>query len=1211
MGNLVTYLSLLFFLFLQFSIFPLSKAWAQKGWRTLNRNNGLASNTITSIAEDLSGDIWIGTPAGLCQYTGFITVPSRSHIARVRITENHPIWYIVGSVGSAFSNRLVQSDGDNWKSHQIMVDKVRGVISDLLVTPEGIVWTTTNEGIKIYDGSRWRTIEFQEDWPTKIVRSNDGNIWASGPQKVYRYLDGQFQAHTYTQEKVLDTPVLLVASSGTVWIGTDVGLYSYNLEKGSTKHNLKGGGINAIVEAPDSTIWVGTDRGVYSRNQEKWQPHLTDSLNDITIYSLAPASNGTIWAGGNGLYSYNNGKEWQQHLHSQVTIVFESSEGIIFAGGEGLKIYDPSVISSERIYLSGQETTKLTEATDGTMWAVGGWTSPAGVFSFDGHNWQRHLKGDFWFVTEVDDGTIWAGGGFNLASGLHTYDGEKWRKQVDGKFWDLLQAADGIIWAASNSGLYRRDTDFWRKDLNEACNMLHQSDDGTLWAVGEGIGVYRHNGIEWQKEIEGEFWLVKEVANGDIWVASKTGDGLQYYDGTNWHKVPTSAQQGWVTDFQQTADGTIWVVHPFNVSSLSKFDGAKLVNHPAKGRMWTIFDSSDGVLWLGTQNNGVRRIDGNFWYDLTVADGLPSNRVHWLTEDKHGNLWIPTDSGIFTYRYYANAPVVRLVSIDEEELGLALDPDSDDPVYRTGAASVNIVWEGGDRETDSSKLLYQTKIDNIDAVTSGILENEWSQPVPLTFYSTPAMANGEHIFSVRSVDHHFNRSQPVSLSIIVNTTATNVSIIIPTANAVVGNFVDVVGNVIDDDLEQFIIEYAIGKSPTDEDYKQITKGIDNRSGTLVTWHTNTLPEGVCYLRLRATDFHEHVSTAMVSVRIDNTKPKVQIIKPRNMDRLGAEMKVIATASDAHLKAYVLQYTTKGNTEWQQIFRSVEELGDAVDIERKWEVPNLSGFISFSLVATDQAGNEEIQTIELEIPPKLSSRNGGLVESSDQYVNLYVPPGSLQKDLAVTVNQIPQTLLLESALPNQQTVIWKRCYEITPANLSVPRHKPMGLSISYHHVPVSPGTVYMIAQREPVQGIWKVIGGTEDAENRLVQTTILSSGQYGLIKVSASTPVEDPSEKDIDLTCQPRVFSPVGNAFSLTTAISFGLTKPANVTVKVYNVGGKLVQWIARNQALNSGKQVLNWDGRNYRGEIVPTGLYIVTVTIGTLTETKVVSVFNQ
>ena len=473
------------------------------------------------------------------------------------------------------------------------------------------------------------------------------------------------------------------------------------------------------------------------------------------------------------------------------------------------------------------------------------------------------------------------------------------------------------------------------------------------------------------------------------------------------------------------------------------------------------------------------------------------------------------------------------------------------------------------------------------------------------------MTNGAHIFSVRSVDHHFNRSQPVSFSIIVNTTAPNISIVVPAANAIVGNFVDVVGNVMDDDIEQFIIEYAIGNSPTDEDYKQITKGVGQRSGTLVTWDTNTLPEGVYYLRLRATDFHEHVSTAVVSVKIDNTKPKVQMIKPHSMDRLGDEVEIMATASDANLEAYVLQYATKGNTEWQQIFRSAEELGDTVDIDRKWEVPNLSGFISFSLVAIDQAGNEEIQTVELEISPKLSGRNGGLVESSDQYVNLYVPPGSLQKDLTVTVNQIPQTLLPESVPPNQQPVIWERCYEITPANLSVPRYKPMILSISYRDLPVSLGTVYMISQRESVQGIWKIIGGTEDAGKRSVQTTILSSGQYGLIKVSVSTPVEDPSEKEIHLTCQPRVFSPVGNAFSLTTAISFELIKPANATVKVYNVGGQLVQWIARNQALNLGKQVLNWDGRDHRGEIVPTGLYIVTVTIGTLTETKVVNVFNH
>ena len=52
-----------------------------------------------------------------------------------------------GAQYSNVSNTVVQAVGDGWKVHQIMVDKVRGVISDLLVTPEGIVWVTTNEGI--------------------------------------------------------------------------------------------------------------------------------------------------------------------------------------------------------------------------------------------------------------------------------------------------------------------------------------------------------------------------------------------------------------------------------------------------------------------------------------------------------------------------------------------------------------------------------------------------------------------------------------------------------------------------------------------------------------------------------------------------------------------------------------------------------------------------------------------------------------------------------------------------------------------------------------------------------------------------------------------------------------------------------------------------------------------------------------------------------
>ena len=96
-----------------------------------------------------------------------------------------------------------------------------------------------------------------------------------------------------------------------------------------------------------------------------------------------------------------------------------------------------------------------------------------------------------------------------------------------------------------------------------------------------------------------------------------------------------------------------------------------------------------------------------------------------------------------------------------------------------------------------------------------------------------------------------------------------------------------------------------------------------------------------------------------------------------------------------------------------------------------------------------------------------------------------------------------------------------------------------------------------------------------------------------------------------LICQPRISSPKGNSFSTHTTISFTLDQLANVTIKVYKVAGQLVEWLARQQTFGSGKQVIRWDGRDSDGEVVATGLYIVTVTVGAQRQDKVVNVWNH
>ena len=89
-------------------------------------------------------------------------------------------------------------------------------------------------------------------------------------------------------------------------------------------------------------------------------------------------------------------------------------------------------------------------------------------------------------------------------------------------------------------------------------------------------------------------------------------------------------------------------------------------------------------------------------------------------------------------------------------------------------------------------------------------------------------------------------------------------------------------------------------------------------------------------------------------------------------------------------------------------------------------------------------------------------------------------------------------------------------------------------------------------------------------------------------------------KPDSLTCQPRLFSPKGNSFSTYTTISFTLDQPAHVTIKVYNVAGQLVEWIAQ-----ANRPFLG------RVEIVASGLYIVTVAVGNQIQDKVVNVWSH
>ncbi len=76
-----------------------------------------------------------------------------------------------------------------------------------------------------------------------------------------------------------------------------------------------------------------------------------------------------------------------------------------------------------------------------------------------------------------------------------------------------------------------------------------------------------------------------------------------------------------------------------------------------------------------------------------------------------------------------------------------------------------------------------------------------------------------------------------------------------------------------------------------------------------------------------------------------------------------------------------------------------------------------------------------------------------------------------------------------------------------------------------------------------------------------------------------------------------------NPFNPTTMIKYQLAKPANVTLKIYNVTGQLVRTLV-NDNQNAGYYTIQWNGLNNAGEQVSSGVYFFRLEAGSFVSFK-------
>jgi hypothetical protein len=77
-----------------------------------------------------------------------------------------------------------------------------------------------------------------------------------------------------------------------------------------------------------------------------------------------------------------------------------------------------------------------------------------------------------------------------------------------------------------------------------------------------------------------------------------------------------------------------------------------------------------------------------------------------------------------------------------------------------------------------------------------------------------------------------------------------------------------------------------------------------------------------------------------------------------------------------------------------------------------------------------------------------------------------------------------------------------------------------------------------------------------------------------------------------------------NPFNPTTNFDFTLPLDKQVSVKIYDVNGRLVRTLVNNELRSAGTHTVSWDGRDAAGQMVASGNYIYTLEYGNFRQTR-------
>ncbi|MEO8001347.1 MAG: two-component regulator propeller domain-containing protein [Arenimonas sp.] len=585
-------------------------------------DDGLSQTTIRALHQDRQGFIWLGTQDGLNRFDGYEFRIYRSdpdkadtladnHVVAIEKASQKGFWVGTQSGGLA----LYDPGNDNFKRFQAggkYGDIADNGISTLKLDNKKRLWVATNAGTLQWLDEKQLTFQ---------------NIAAVNYDSVGRV------------KSIMDFNQGLM-------IGTRNGIYLLDPDHANLRAwpviSPLATEIETIVRSPDGKeIWVATlEQGLYRYTSDgKEIQHLkrSDGIADNNVRDLKFDRFGRLWiATFDGLSRID--------VSNSAIKTWRYNEGL---GGS---------LASSRIE-------SLMQDRDGLMW-IGTWLNGVSLFIPRTEAFQEITSQSGGMALPASsvpglfvdtDATVWFG--VLEGGGLVHYDLQKgvlarYINNPDvadslppGAVQNIVRDRKGRIWVATGAGLAKLKLDgksfeIFRNEKDDplslpysAIQRLYVDSKGTLWVGTAGGGLASR---------------CEECNAFERYPVPASGNGDKYYSNEIVNAIfEDSKSQFW---FGLRPGGLVKLDRRTGVMQRFRGEPGKkgALSHDT---ITSISEDSQKRLWVGTQGGGLNRMQVSpsgvmTFISYTTKNGMTANAIGGTVEDKHGDIWASTTTGL-------------------------------------------------------------------------------------------------------------------------------------------------------------------------------------------------------------------------------------------------------------------------------------------------------------------------------------------------------------------------------------------------------------------------------------------------------------------------------------------------------------------------------------------------------------------------------------